>query len=164
LPTSATARGADFVSDSADSGGAAHQITPSHRTARFLSESPWDADQVESEAAWSGQEDTLAVSSTRSPGGSNELEAGTLWQTLDRVEEQTGVSQPLEQAARYSLGAFLAGSAYLLLNTRARDWLVSLLAARPLWRNLDPLEILFAWEKEPAREEEDSLVDLVSET
>jgi hypothetical protein len=163
-PTSATARGASLVSDSADSGGAAHQITPSQRTAHSLPEPLWDADQVESEAAWSGQEDTLAVSSTRSPGGSNELEAGTLWQTLDRVEEQTGVSQPLEQAGRYSLGAFLAGSAYLLLNTRARDWLVSLLAARPLWRNLDPLEILFAWEKESAREEEDSLVDLVTET
>jgi hypothetical protein len=132
--------------------------------ARTLPESPWDVDQSESAAAWSAEEDTPILASTRSVAGGNDRETGLFWQALDKVEEQFGVGSSLEQAGRLSMGAFLAGAAYLLLNTRARDWLVGLLAARPLWRDLDPLEILFAWEKESAREEEDSLVDLVTES
>jgi hypothetical protein len=60
----------------------------------------------------------------------------------------------------------LASAGYVLLNTRTGLWLLSLLTAKPLWRQFDPLEILYAWEQEGggrAKEEEDgeTLVSLV---
>ncbi|HJT77183.1 MAG TPA: hypothetical protein VJ739_08275, partial [Gemmataceae bacterium] len=58
----------------------------------------------------------------------------------------------------------LATTGYLLLNTRTGVWLLSLLAARPLWKELDPLEVLYAWEREQERDDEDgeTLLSLVA--
>jgi hypothetical protein len=44
------------------------------------------------------------------------------------------------------IAALTAG--YVLLTSKATSWLLSLLMARPLFRQFDPLEILFAWEQE----------------
>src|SRR5204863_38982 len=42
----------------------------------------------------------------------------------------------------------LASAGYVLLNTRTGFWLLSLLTAKPMWKQFDPLEILYAWEDE----------------
>jgi len=60
-----------------------------------------------------------------------------------------------------------ATAGYVLFNTRAGLWLLSVLATRPLWKQFDPLEILYSWEKravyQPQDEgdEEESLASLV---
>jgi hypothetical protein len=60
----------------------------------------------------------------------------------------------------------LAGSGYVLLNSRLGLWLLGVLSARPLWRQFDPLEVLYAWEGDfrnrPANDEdEETLMSLV---
>jgi hypothetical protein len=46
----------------------------------------------------------------------------------------------------------VAVAGYVLLNTRAVYWFLSALLARPaVWRRFDPLEVVFAWEKDAAR-------------
>ena len=61
--------------------------------------------------------------------------------------------------ASASTGA-LASAGYVLLNTRAGLWMFSALTARPLWKDFDPLEVLFAWEEE-REEDTESLQSLV---
>jgi VCBS repeat-containing protein len=62
----------------------------------------------------------------------------------------------------------VAGAGYVVLNARILGWVLSLVLARPLaWRGLDPLEVLYAWEKDKAdrgddeAETEESLESLV---
>jgi hypothetical protein len=44
---------------------------------------------------------------------------------------------------------FVLSAGYVILSSRASLWLLGVLTARPLvWRGFDPLEVLFAWEKE----------------
>ena len=45
----------------------------------------------------------------------------------------------------------LAGSGYVLLNSRLGLWLLGLLTARPFWKQFDPLEVLYAWEDDRNR-------------
>jgi len=66
-----------------------------------------------------------------------------------------------------STGA-LAGVGYVLLNTRLLAWLLSVVFAKPLvWERLDPLEVLYAWERRkarggnPASDAEESLASLL---
>ena len=40
---------------------------------------------------------------------------------------------------------------YVLLNSRAGMWLLSLLTTTPLWKQFDPLEILQEWKKGKTR-------------
>ena len=57
-----------------------------------------------------------------------------------------------------------ASAGYMLLNTRPGLWLLSLMASRPLWKQFDPLEILYAWEEENSEQEdgqEETLLSLV---
>jgi VCBS repeat-containing protein len=54
----------------------------------------------------------------------------------------------------------LAGAGFVLLNPRVGSLLLSMMTAKPTWRQFDPLEILFAWEKEQ-EEEEETLLTLV---
>ena len=56
----------------------------------------------------------------------------------------------------------VATSGYVLLNTRAGYWLLSLLTSRPLWKEFDPLEVLFDLENEGgSRGNEETLQSLV---
>jgi hypothetical protein len=66
-------------------------------------------------------------------------------------EEPTTVPAPAgmsrEVTAVVGTG-LLASTGYLLLNTRAGLWLLGLFMAKPLWKEFDPLEVLYAWERE----------------
>ena len=57
----------------------------------------------------------------------------------------------------------IASAGYMLLNTRTGFWLLSLMASRPLWKQFDPLEILYSWEEESMEREtkEETLLSLV---
>jgi hypothetical protein len=50
---------------------------------------------------------------------------------------------------------FISGVAlsvgYAFLSSRGGSFLISALTARPLWKQFDPLEVLFAWELEKDR-------------
>jgi hypothetical protein len=69
-----------------------------------------------------------------------------------------------EASAAVGAMGLLASTGYLLLNTRVGPWLLSVLMAKPLWKQCDPLEVLYAWEKEqgePENEDGETLVSLV---
>jgi hypothetical protein len=89
-----------------------------------------------------------------------DLTAGPLpvlasWEAPDQpVLVPAAPGLPQEASALVGTG-LLAGTGYVLLNTRAGVWLLSLLLAKPVWRELDPLEVLYAWEKEQERAKED---------
>ena len=59
----------------------------------------------------------------------------------------------------------VAASGYVLLNSRLGLWLLGLLTSQPLWKQFDPLEVLYAWEEEEDRvkddQEEETLLSLV---
>jgi hypothetical protein len=61
--------------------------------------------------------------------------------------------QPVGSVVKAGVVSGLVASAgYLLLSARAGDWLLTVLLARPLvWKGFDPIDVLFAWEKEKKR-------------
>ena len=82
---------------------------------------------------------------------------GNLAVSLDRLAMEVGAGGRMPDMVDFavSTGA-VAGVGYVMLNTRLLAWLLSLLLARPLmWKQIDPLEVLYAWEKEKARRGED---------
>jgi hypothetical protein len=85
-------------------------------------------------------------------------------------EEHFEGGDPFTEVSTYALSTVVATAGYVLLNTRTGYWLLSLLTARPLWQQLDPLEVLYAWEKERGAlgadgdEEKKSLLDLVQDS
>jgi hypothetical protein len=91
------------------------------------------------------------------------LASDPLWEALDRQAEQRGASDSLLAADRVALMSLVASSGYVLLNTRAGYVLLSLLMSRPLWKQFDPLEVLFAHEKEgkDSDDHEETLLSLV---
>ncbi len=50
----------------------------------------------------------------------------------------------------------IAASGYVLLNSRLGLWLLGLLTSQPLWKQFDPLEVLYAWEEEDDQVKDDS--------
>jgi len=48
--------------------------------------------------------------------------------------------------ALFATGA-VATAGYVLISSRAGLWVIAALTARPLWKQFDPIEILFAWER-----------------
>jgi ABC-type transporter MlaC component len=91
-----------------------------------------------------------------------------LWQRLDKVGDDLA-EQPVGRKAM-SVGlttVALATAGYVLLSGRAGSWLLSVLTARPLWEEYDPLVVLTAREKERQRtprlrnEDEETLQSLV---
>jgi hypothetical protein len=64
-------------------------------------------------------------------------------------------STPLDEAGVAAVTGVLATAGYVLFNTRAGSWLLSLLTAKALWKDFDPIEVLFAWEKEQLDSEEE---------
>jgi hypothetical protein len=95
------------------------------------------------------------------------LQMDLAWNAPEHEGEQIGTDQPLAQVGPVALTGLVAASGYVLLNTRAGYWVLSLLMSRPLWKQFDPMEVLFAWEKEgkgakqDRDEHEETLVSLV---
>ncbi len=72
---------------------------------------------------------------------------------LDRVRDELR-AEAAERATTDTIvvtgGVAVAG--VVLLNTRAVYWFLSALLARPaVWRRFDPLDVLYAWERDGAR-------------
>jgi hypothetical protein len=88
------------------------------------------------------------------------IELPEVLEDLAHLPAAAGVSRGM--AALLGTG-LLASSGYLLLNTRAGLWLLSLLMARPAWKEFDPLEVIYAWEQEEKERDDDreTLVTLV---
>jgi hypothetical protein len=82
----------------------------------------------------------------------------------------TELTQQVENANRVEVVAgtvvgtsVVATAGYVLLSPRLAYWLLSaLLARRTVWKPFDPLEVVFAWEREQkAGEDDESLERMV---
>jgi hypothetical protein len=83
----------------------------------------------------------------RTPG----LKRDLLQTQLDAMAKQLETqSLPRRVGVILTTGA-IASVGYVYLTTRGASWLLSVLTSRPLWKRFDPLDILFAWEKEKER-------------
>ncbi len=92
-----------------------------------------------------------------------------LGRQLDALADD--LAEDVQAAKQTGLVVFtgaLASAGYVVLKTRLGSWLLSVVAARPLWKQLDPLEVLFIWEQEKQRrqaqqdpEDEETLQSLV---
>jgi hypothetical protein len=92
------------------------------------------------------------------------LSSPVAWETQERADDSLDLADPTTPAAPAAITGLAATAGYVLLNTRAGSWLLGALAARPLWRQFDPLEVLFAWEEKQGQgdeEEGESLLSLV---
>ncbi|MBI3409441.1 MAG: hypothetical protein HY040_13955 [Planctomycetes bacterium] len=79
------------------------------------------------------------------------LQAEAIWTAFD---EQSGelAPDPFWQSVDAAVAAgAVATAGYLVLTSRLSFWLLAALMSRPLWRQFDPLEVIFAWEGEKAR-------------
>jgi hypothetical protein len=74
------------------------------------------------------------------------------WQTPAGREDLAAAPELWGETGNVALVGVLASAGYLLLNTRAGLWILSLLTARPLWKEIDPLEIAYAWEREQGKD------------
>jgi hypothetical protein len=92
--------------------------------------------------------------------------------TFVDVLSETGERIPWVDGARETTALIgtgvVAATGYIALNTRLGLWLLSLLTSQPLWRQFDPLEVLYAWEANPGGSEgdgrdEETLATLVDE-
>jgi hypothetical protein len=101
------------------------------------------------------------------------LNQDALWSALDKLQQEIDGSTDLTAgiAAGVTIGV-AATACYVLLSSRAVLWIIMALLSRPLWRQWDPLEVLFAWEKEQEKrraagtdsEAEESLQSIVDPT
>ncbi len=69
-----------------------------------------------------------------------------LHEHLDPIQNRNSVLKQTVTAA-FATGV-IATAGYALISTRLASWLFTLLASRPLWKQFDVLEILFAWNEE----------------
>jgi hypothetical protein len=76
-------------------------------------------------------------------------------EVLEDLVNLPGASERSGELAGLLGTGVLASSGYVMLNTRAGLWLLSLLMARPAWKQFDPLEVLYAWEQDEKEREED---------
>ncbi len=84
----------------------------------------------------------------------------------DDGERMPWTEQGIESTLLVGTGV-LASGGYVLLNSRLGLWLLGLLTARPLWKQFDPLEVLYAWEDDGRNctiddEDEETLMSLVN--
>jgi hypothetical protein len=94
------------------------------------------------------------------------LQSNLLWNAFDRLSQEITSSDAIVEVGPVALTGLVATSGYVLLNTRAGYWLLSLLTSQPLWKQFDPLEVLSAGEEEAgagrsAGEQEETLLSLV---
>src|SRR5581483_3662345 len=80
------------------------------------------------------------------------LENPALIDALDKLKEDVETTPALQAQIAGTVTVGVAVSVgYVLLTGRAALWLLVALTAKPLWKQFDPLEVLFAWEKEKER-------------
>jgi hypothetical protein len=108
--------------------------------------SPSIFDRPESESAF-GDTSFLAGVSRDGRRFDNALAAAPLWQEFDADAEREAELEIPNHVGVIAVTGLLASAGYVLLNTRAGVWALSLLSSRPLWNDLDPLEIVCAWDK-----------------
>ena len=89
-----------------------------------------------------------------------------LWARLDDLDGQVSSGQGERQVARLLGTGVVAYVGYVLLNGRAGYALMSLLTAKPLWSQVDPLAVLLDWEGDPRRkarraDDEETLQSLI---
>jgi hypothetical protein len=94
------------------------------------------------------------------------LPSNLLWNAFDRLSEELSSRDTQVEVDAMALTGLVATSGYVLLNTRAGYWLMSLLTSRPLWKQFDPLEVLADWEtgddaRSASHEPEETLLSLV---
>ena len=110
-----------------------------------------------------------APSNNRTPQGqaASPREAlGTLYRDLDRMSEQVDTARWPEKAEATLVVTLAASVGYVLLNAKGLGWVLSLLLARPLYKDFDPLEVILAWEEDaanrrPEEDEDESLQTIV---
>ena len=106
----------------------------------------------------------------RRRGGSGGFNADFLSAALEDVEEANVPDDTDTTGLALATGGVLATAGYVLLNTRTGYWMLSLLSSRPLWKDFDALEVVYAWENEavedvPDQEEDcETLLSIVDET
>jgi hypothetical protein len=88
------------------------------------------------------------------------LHTERFWSGLDASADQLEAEAKAERKVEIVFAAGVVVSAgYFLLTARGVYLALSALLARPLWKQFDPLDILFAWEQEKGRR----LAELASE-
>ena len=113
-------------------------------------EAPAPADPASGEAEpllWGAREtpDDQRLAPGTVPGEG--LAAGAVWAEAAEPFSLTSRGGLTREVSALAGTGLLASTGYVLLNTRAGIWLLSVLTAKPLWREFDPLEVLYAWEK-----------------
>ena len=91
-----------------------------------------------------------------------------LWGQLDNLDKQVSSGETQREMAQIFGTGAIATVGYLLLNSRAGYFLLSLLTARPLWSQVDPLAVLMDWERDVKRkskspDDEESLQSLLEQ-
>ena len=74
-----------------------------------------------------------------------------LWGQLDDLDKQVTSGEAGRQIARVLGTGVVAYVGYVLLNGRGGYVLLSLLTAKPLWSQVDPLAVLLDWERDKKR-------------
>ena len=111
----------------------------------------WQNAQNESEMVVS-EDVSLSVLPSRSmlsaiaPTPAESAQPDDILDVLNDDGERTSWTEPgIETMALIGTG-ILASSGYVLFNSRLGLWLLGLLTARPLWKQFDPQDVLYAWE------------------
>ncbi len=108
---------------------------------------------------------SVTAGTTGSQGGRpDELTGAFLRSMLDDMDGSSQAQEADEPMGVFVSTGLIASAGYVLLNTRTGFWLLSLMASRPLWKQFDPLEILYAWEEENTEKtetREETLLSLV---
>jgi hypothetical protein len=139
--------------------GAPLSVQPAgiHRNAQVfapISRAAWQDAAALRVSAWTPADDevrfeTIPVSTSMALARSGPGRVGLPDTPLDVLDE-TGERIPWTDGARETTALIgtgvLAATGYVVLNTRLGLWLLSLLTSQPLWREFDPLEVLYAWE------------------
>jgi streptogramin lyase len=108
-----------------------------------------------------------ATAGMTDPRGDRVYPREVLWTALDQLDREVASLGP-EQALEKVVGVtVVAYAGYVLVSSRSGLWLLSLLMARPLWKQFDPLQVLLDWEEEQAarrrggRDDDETLQSMV---
>jgi hypothetical protein len=91
--------------------------------------------------------------------GGRDFQPAPLAGALDELDEQVAPEGLVSGLRSVAATGVLATAGYVLLNTRAGFWLLSLMTTRPLWKDFDPLEVVYAWENEDEPQEQEQEAD-----
>ena len=173
--TALITRGNDVAMDTTLTASLAQAVSATSRTIQVFAPIPqtaWMESQVLSPATLPTEPpmDGVVSRSFASQGAPLQMRTAQGDDVLDVLTED-GERIPWTEAGPETTllvgTGIIAASGYVLLNSRIGLWLLGLLTSQPLWKQFDPLEVLYAWEdddEDRAKEEQDeetlmSLVD-----